>query len=170
MFFSRFNKIQYDGAEITDLSVGIIIPAKIRDNKDLFFWYQIADGDTPDSLASDFYRNSHYNFVILLMNNIVDPLWDWPLSTRELIEFCESKYGVPTITNGKYDSNGYFAVKHWVGPDGLIYQDGTEPIGSGAVSFYEYEEELNQSRRKIKMLHPELIPNFKRELDFLFSV
>lgn len=175
MFFSRFENIDYQGRSIKDLSTALALKPEIKDNKDLFFWYELEEWETPDSAAFDHYGNSKYNFVLLMMNNIIDPFFDWPLSYKELIRLCEERYGVPTITGGKYDTNGYYAVRFWE-KDGIRYPaapgsglDGEAPPQSLAVSHLEYEERLNNEKRRIKILYPELIPQLDRELDIIFN-
>jgi hypothetical protein len=168
MFFSRFKNIDYDGDSIKDLSTAIIIKPAIKANKDLYFWYELEEWETPDSTAFDHYGNSKLNFVVLLLNDIVDPFFDWPLNSNELLALCVERYGLPTITSGRYNTDGYFTVKHWVN-DGIIYQDGHEPVNSLAVSHFEYEESLNDAKRRIKVLHPELVPQMNKELDIIFN-
>lgn len=174
MFFSRFENIEYDDRAIKDLSIALVIKPEIKDNKDLFFFYEVEDWETPESVAFDYYGNTKYNYVILLMNDIVDPFWDWHLSQDELRRYCEDKYGTPTITAGKYNTDGYFAVRHWE-YEGIIYfaepesGDGQAPVTALAVSHFEYEERKNDAKRKIKILYPEFISNINRELDFILN-
>jgi len=173
MLFSKFPDITYNNQKIKDLSIALIVRPEIKNNKDLFFWYNLEEWESPESVAFDFYGNSAYNFIILLMNDIVDPFFDWPLSRSELVDFAISKYGLPTITDGKYDSNGYFSVKFWR-KDGIHYPnspnsglDGSAPPMSEAVSHFQFEEEKNNARRRIKILHPGLLGNLREELDAL---
>ena len=175
MLFSRFPDIAYNNETMKDLSIALIIRPEIKNHKDLFFWYELEEWETPESVAFDFYGNTAYNFIVLLMNDIVDPFFDWQLSRAELVDYCVSKYGLPTITNGKYDSNGYFAVRYWINEDvqyphapdsGL---DGSAPPMSAAVSHFQYEEKQNDAKRRIKILHNEVLSNLKEELDNLIN-
>ena len=168
MLFAEFPQITYDERVMRDLSTALIIRPEIRNNKDLFFWYQLENGETPESVAFDFYGSTQLHFVIMLMNDIVDPFFDWPLETHELIALCEERYGVPTTTNGQYNTDGYYAVRHWVYDD-IEYQTGFQPVGSAAVSYYEYEEALNDAKRRIKILYPEYVGKIKKEMDYLLN-
>ena len=191
MFFSRFDNIDYDNRSIKDLSTALIIKPAIKDNKDLFFFYTMEEWERPETIAFDHYGNTKYNFIILLMNDIVDPFFDWPLDRYEFQRYVEMLYGTPTITAGQYDkvtdldangapvapfrNAGYWAVRYWA-KDGIKYQSapgsgffGEAPVGSVAVSQIEYEETLNEEKRTIKILHPELIPQMDRELDLIFN-
>ena len=191
MFFSRFPNIDYDDRSMKDLSVAIVINDGIKDNKDLFFFYTMEEWEKPETVAFDHYGNTKYNFIILLLNDIVDPFFDWPLERHELIRKLELEYGVPSQTSGVYDkvtdededgnpiapfrNAGYFAVRYWE-KDGIQYQNAPgsglyseAPVGSVAVSQLEYAEALNDAKRTIKILHPELIPQMDKELDYIFN-
>ena len=191
MFFSRFENISYDGRSMKDLSTAIVINDGIKDNKDLFFLYTMEEWERPETIAFDHYGNTKYNFIILLMNDIVDPFFDWPLERHELLAKAELEYGVPSETNGQYDkvtdedaegntiapfrTAGYWAVRYWE-KDNIQYQFAPgsgryseAPIGAVAVSNIEYEEKLNDAKRTIKILHPELIPQMDKELDYIFN-
>jgi len=168
MLFSKFPTINYDNKDIRDLSVALVVRPEIKENKDLFFYYQIEDYETPESVAFDFYGSTHYNYVILLMNDMVDPFFDWPLSSKEIVELCEMRYGVPGVVNGKFDDTGYYAVRHWE-KDGIKYQESTKPIGAVAISYIEYEENLNDDKRRIKILYPELITKLDTEIENLIN-
>lgn len=191
MFFSRFENINYDGRVQKDLSTALIIKPKIKESKDLFFWYTMEEWEKPETIAFDHYGNTKYNFIILLMNDIVDPFFDWPLERHELLAKCEGLYGIPSQTSGIYDkvtdldvdgnpvapfrNAGYFAVRYYL-KDGIEYYDppgsglySEAPLGSLAVSHLEYEEQLNDAKRKIKILHRELIPQMDKELDIIFN-
>lgn len=205
MFFSRFENIDYDDRSMKDLSIAIIIKPEIKNNKDLFFLYEMEEWERPETVAFDHYGNTKYNFIILLMNDIVDPFFDWPLERHELMAKVELEYGTPSITNGKYDTvtdldsagnpvspfrnAGYNAIRYWfkeevqyqyapgTGHDqfllGLKSTDGPlfgeAPVGSIAVTNLEYEEALDAAKRTIKILHPELIPQMDKELDYIFN-
>lgn len=283
MLFSKFPKIYYNNKEILDLSIAIVIPERIKNNKDLFFWYEIPEGEKPDGVAFDFYGNSNYEFIIYLMNDMVDPHWDWPMDQNMLYDYCVKKYGTAEEpTDAELYPAGMYTVKHWVdsvgtihesavaddggtiyvvvqkdqidgsnlvfstdgaltftsempiirsgrtykftysNPDGATYtwssgedlrftsdgsieytsgitRTGASTAGNyftfvvpvtvpdvlyfyngtviytedsqfvaGAVSFYEYEEQKNDAKRKIKMLHPELLRNMDKEIERLF--
>lgn len=205
MFFSKFKNINYDEFFMKDLSVAFVIKPEIKNNKDLFFYYEIAEYERPETVAFDFYGLTTYNFVIMLMNDIVDPFWDWPLDKYELQAYVEELYGEPTQTSGRYDkvtdvnelgepiapfrNAGFFAVRFYE-KDGIQYQYapgtghdqflagdkstdgalfGEAPLGARAVSHIEYEERINDDKRKIKILYPELIPKLQKELDIILN-
>lgn len=161
-----------------NLSDALVIREEIKNDKRLFFWYEIEEEETPESVAFDFYGRADYNFVVLLMNDMVDPFFDWPLSSKELRRLCEEKYGAPTVTNNDYDYQepGYLGVAYWE-YDGIKYQDpdgnaeleALIPPTAVAISHFEHEERLNDSKRRIKILYPEFLPDLQKEVEYLIN-
>jgi hypothetical protein len=74
----------------------ILVRAKfsnyLKDREGLFEQYQIEDGERPDTLAHKIYGRSDLHWVILLFNEIIDPYYQWPMSTDELNRFVAYKY------------------------------------------------------------------------------
>lgn len=62
------------------------------ENSNFVLRYVIKDGDTPRSLANLLYENEYYDWVICVLNNIVNPYYDWPLSEDSFYEMIEQKY------------------------------------------------------------------------------
>ena len=92
-------------------------------NAATYYKYKIKDGDTPEILASKIYGSPEKHWVILSLNNIVDPLYEWPLTNRILGKFIESKYidnasagqtGLEWATSNTY---GYYKVVTKTNPD-----------------------------------------------------
>lgn len=77
---------------LTNLTTRFSFEQKFKDNSSVYYKYDIRDGDTPEILSSKLYGSSEKHWVILLMNDIVDPLYDWPLNQSNIIKFIDSKY------------------------------------------------------------------------------
>ena len=54
---------------------------------------EIEQGDTPASLAKEFYGSEYFDWVILIANDIIDFYEDWPKSELDLQEYTKEKYG-----------------------------------------------------------------------------
>jgi len=62
------------------------------DNTNLFYPYDIQDTDTPEIIAHKIYGGVEKHWIVLAINQIVDPQWDWPLKHDTLIEYVNQKY------------------------------------------------------------------------------
>ena len=51
--------------------------------------YHIDDGERIEEVANAIYGSPEYHWVIVITNDIVDPIHEWPLSTTDLIKYCQ---------------------------------------------------------------------------------
>ena len=62
------------------------------DKKTAYTEYVIRDGDTPDILANKIYGDSEAHWIILYANEILDPQFDWPMTTNVFNKYIADKY------------------------------------------------------------------------------
>ena len=165
-YFDQFPSISYELDDKTYVVKDIFRQAtfisEYKPVSDLYETYVIVDGETPHMLAERFYGSGDYFWVILIFNNIQSIYVDWPLSTYALEQFCQQKYGNYWQGVKHYEKDGIIVGEYkefhanWVPPtnpepsNGLIYP----------VSFYEYESLINDKKREINILRPELLSEF----------
>ena len=176
-YFEKFPKILYDIDNtknyklVTDILRRVKVRESIRDNVELFDKYDVDSGDSPETIAYKIYGSVRYYYVILLLNNIKDRYYDWPLSYQAFESYVKDKYANPsgihhyeiTQSSGTTTSNG---------PDDydyLIEVNSTQP-GAVAVTNYEYEQRLQDKKRQIKLLKPGFLKAFETEFEKLVRV
>jgi len=159
-FFKQFNTLLYDAdgngirRQAVNIFNSIIVKYDQIDNVTLYFYHMIEDGERPEDVAYRFYGDSDLNWVILLINSIVNPYYDWPLTQQELSSYTASKYENPTGIHHFVDLNtGYRVdeVSHIEYQD-LIDSSSPLPANIGIVTNMEYEFEQNTEKRQIKIL------------------
>ena len=85
--------IEQDSIDVvTNLVTRFSFEKKFKENTSVFQKYDIRDGDTPESIAYKIYGSSEKHWIVLAMNDIVDPQYDWPLDQITLGNFVNSKY------------------------------------------------------------------------------
>jgi hypothetical protein len=77
---------------LTNILTRAKLVEKLQDNPMLFYKYTIQDGDTPEILAEKYYDDPFKYWIILYSNQIMDPLWDWPLPYEQFLSYINSKY------------------------------------------------------------------------------
>lgn len=77
---------------LTNLMTRAKLIEDLQNNPMLFYKYSIQDGDTPEILADKYYEDSYRYWIILYSNQIMDPLWQWPLTYNEFIAYLNEKY------------------------------------------------------------------------------
>jgi hypothetical protein len=70
-----------------------IIPSLLR-NPLLFYSYDLKESDRPDIIANKYYGDSNKYWMILYANEIMDPQWDWPLTSKQFNAYLTDKYSV----------------------------------------------------------------------------
>lgn len=58
-----------------------------------FTYYEVRDGERPDTIAEKFYNNAELDWVVLLTNNITNIYDEWPLDNDSLYKYMIDKYG-----------------------------------------------------------------------------
>jgi hypothetical protein len=99
-YFVNFPKIDYDldSTElqyVTNITSRFGLDENLKENSALYYTYNVDDGDTPEILASKIYDSPEKHWVILMMNDIVDPQFDWVLSYDQFNQYLEEKYSQP---------------------------------------------------------------------------
>ena len=153
--------------------------AKLRTDIDqsvtAFDYYQIQDNERPDIISERIYDTPELDWVILVTNNITSIRNQWPLSNNELYNYCLEKYG----SNENIMATKHFEtqeVKDQYGrillEEKLIVDENftftytkdsntSETIKPAqSVSYFTYEQRLNEEKRKIRVLKPTLLSAF----------
>jgi hypothetical protein len=68
-----------------------IIPSLLR-NPLLFYSYDLKESDRPDIIAHKYYDDSNKYWMVLYANKIMDPLYDWPLTSQQFDAYLKNKY------------------------------------------------------------------------------
>ena len=108
-YFNFFPKTTYyKSKDSTSVDILTNITARynfndgLKQNAATYYKYKIKDGDTPEILAFKFYGSPEKHWIILAMNNIIDPIYEWPLAQRTIGKFIEAKYSDASYANTAY--------------------------------------------------------------------
>ena len=109
--------------------------------------YTVTDSDRPDLIAEKIYGDADYDWIILLANNIINPYFDWPMSTPVLEDYIANKYEKPFdikhyTTNEVKNANGdvvlpenqlvgedFYKAPFWTNYDEPL-EDAPEPVNT----------------------------------------
>ena len=205
MYFSLVPDIKYDTKPINyPFSEADFVTAKnffrrYTISEDAFGYatfynkYSVNEGVSIEQIAAEYYGNAFYDWVIILTNNFINPLFAFPLDNYTLGKYIEEKYGL----NDQGDSIAYSKVHHYEtietksgrkvdGIDVLAlkggltvdknfydspftYSDGSQSITvagnivSKAVTAYEHEVAENEKKREIYILKKSFFVPFIEE-------
>lgn len=179
----------------TNILSRVSMRESIKQSSYLYYLYDIQDGDTPEIIAEKYYGNPNRHWIIMYANDMVDFKYDWPLTYREFSKYIEDKYGsyansttqihhyekvitkidsvTQTITSNKYvvDANTYASL-----PGSSIQtinlKDGNTvkiETTKNIVYAYDYENELNELKRTIKIIDRDYVEQIENELTLLLE-
>ena len=145
-YFKKFPNLIYDFningktqyRRVKDITKNVRFRQEILESITLYDEYDIVDGETPEIIAEKIYGNAEYHWIVMLANQRYDYRNDFPLTQIVLDKYVEEKYG-----------DDADAVHHWEDADGIIQDQSV--VGVTSVSNRQYEERLNESKRRIKL-------------------
>ena len=169
-YFNQFPGIDYDlkgdgnRTIVTDIFRRVKARSKIASNVTLFDKYDVAEGETPESVAYKAYGSADYFWVITLVNNIVNRYYDWPLDSYSFQQYINDKYSNPagihhyeiTQSSGKQSGDGPADYSHKL-------EVNSDHSGAQSVSNREYEDRLQDQKRQIRILSPQYLNAFEEE-------
>jgi|TARA_Y100001963_G_scaffold147673_1_gene224345 hypothetical protein len=165
MYFKDFPVILYDSKEVTNLLRRVAIRSKVKTNVMFFDTYDVKEGETPEMIADKLYDDPQLHWVVMIVNNITDRYHEWPMSGNQFLDYVNEKYSNPEGTH-HYEieqSSGDTTVKINIGTDNTDHPTAT------LITNYEYEEEEQNRRRKIRLLDPKFIQDFTAEFSDLMQ-
>lgn len=158
MYFKRYPTITYPfyingklvAKKVTDITINVRIVNDILANITSYDEYDMGEGETPEIVAERAYGSPLYHWVIMITNQRFDYKEDFPLSNYELEQYIFNKYG----------QTGQYETHHFVDGDGNIVNEGNKNVyGETEVTYpisnYQYEADLNESKRRIKLISQE---------------
>jgi hypothetical protein len=77
---------------LTNLMARVDIIPSLLKNPLLFYSYDLQESDRPDILAHKYYDDSDKYWMVLYANEIMDPLYDWPLTSQQFDAYLKNKY------------------------------------------------------------------------------
>ena len=182
-FFQHYPQISYDISGTkpikTKKAINIMIRSRIKqmvlDDIIAYFPYTIPEAERPDITAYKQYGDVKYTWLLFLINDIQDPIFEWPLNTREFGAYVKDKYG--TLSYAQSTVHHYEqTVRERVEatsttdpiPKATIEVDLTtyNTLAAGSrkvVYYYDWEVERNEDKRNIKLIDSRYVADMLAE-------
>lgn len=177
MILNKFGKVVYDGFTIPNLFVNLGLTYELIKPQFIQRQYTIVGSPRPEQLAYKLYGDSSYEWVLLLINGVIDPWHGWIRPDDVVRAYAEKKYA---------NFGGVNDIHHYYDPITLeeyynIVPE-VEPVNPNELNWYneldtdqqyvqftgylipvtnvEYEIDQNEKLRKINIIHPTDIRSF----------
>ena len=175
MYFSKFPLTVYDikGNENYKLLPDIMRRVKLRSGiaagRFVFDSYDVKNGERPEDIAFKYYGNAEYHWVILLVNNVTDRFYGWPLTQPQLDAFLTDKYG-----KGSEDAIHHYELAQTSGAttsrdDSHMLEVNSDTDGATSISNRQYEERIQDKNRQIRLLDKKYLSQFVTEFERLIQ-
>ena len=168
-YFNYYPTTMYDPAGdgsaklCTDIMSRVRVRANMKKEIVMLDTYAVKENETPEIVADKHHGSPYYHWVVMLLNDISDVNHDWVKSTRQLQRYLQDKYTEAQLSETHHyemsQTSGDTTVK-------IEVENSTYPSAS-AVTNYEYEVALNESKRQIDLLRNDYLTFFVDEFQSL---
>ena len=151
--------------------------------------YKIIGDERPDNVSEKVYGTNNFDWVVLMANNIIDVYNEWPLTQQQLNRYLNDKYTPQELVSVHHHETVEFRDRdnQVILPAGLIVDENwsmeyfsggqirstdtpsstsnmsEKPVKS--VTYLEFETRLNEDKRDINVLKPDLLGLFLKDFD-----
>ena len=183
-YFSSIPNVDYDinGTEpnqfrsVTNIMQRIRFKPSVLENITDYYPYYVREGERPDIVSFNTYGTVAYSYLILLVNDIVAPLFDWPLPSRQFENYIIEQYG--SVSAAQSTNKYYYQIvraevartgvservpEYKIIVDQTTYNSLDASVRS-AQNVYDYEVELNDNKRNINIINPDFIQDIDYEV------
>jgi len=188
-----------------------IIPT-LMNNAQLFYSYDIQDGDTPDIISSKYYSSPDRYWMVIYSSNVLDAQGEWPMGPNLFNEYIIDKYSgitsnvlsisantvtpqqilaytqatiqqyIKNVTTTDSITNNSNTISYIIDQSAFANTiQGTQMVqfNTGAYStittttypqyIYDYEMQLNESKRTINLLNSGYAGTLENQLSTLLG-
>ena len=126
-----------------------------------------------------YYGGPQFTWIIFMINNMVDPYYDWPLTTYEFESYVKDKYG--SIDTAQSTIHEYYQIIRSATTNDTMVDDDSainsevryivdsttyDSLASGSRGIlykYDWEFDINESKRTIKLIDDEFATQIMSE-------
>lgn len=167
-YFANIPLIDYRGVKLRDLMTNARIAREVLDTGVIFYPYTLQDGDTPTSIAYDYYGSIEFDWLVLFSNEMIDPVFDWYMGQDDFDKYIEANYGsVPAAMSLIHHYESSETGLEYT-PTSYAYND-TKLDENGLplyeVDCYTWENRQNEAKRSIKLVNKKYASSIALELE-----
>ena len=154
---------------VTNIMKRVKFKPSVLEDISNYYPYFVKEGERPDIISHAQYGTIGYAYLIMLINDIQDPNFDWPLSSQIFEKFIINKYGSVTLAIAGV-KNYYQIIRAEVARTGTSERvpevkfavdettyDALDTADRSTLTDYDYEVELNDAKREIRLINPAFV-------------
>lgn len=133
-YFSRFPLVDYNGVPAKNILARVDFTDRTKKDIRYNFDYVIQEGTSrPDILSFNYYNSSQYDWMIYLVNDVVDPYHDYYIPENDFKKYITGKYGSAEIARSKI----LHYRNDWAPDESLITQTVYENLQSNIKKYWK---------------------------------
>ena len=169
MYFNKFPLMVYDikGDENYKLLPDILKRVKLRSglsaSRFVFDKYDVKEGERPEDIAFKYYGDPQYHWVVMMVNNLTDRYYQWPMTQPDFEDFLTDKYGA-----GSEDAVHHYELAQTSGvttssDESHMLEVNSDTAGASSISNRQFEERIQNDLRQIRLLDEKYLDAFTEE-------
>ena len=169
MYFSKFPLMVYDmkGDKKFKLLPDILRRVKLRaglaSSRFVFDKYNVKDNENPEDVAFKYYGDAEYHWVVLMVNNITDRYYQWPMTQADFANFLTDKYGAGNEDAVHHHELAQTSGKTTSSDDSHMLEVNSDTDGATAITNRQFEERVQNDIRQIRLLDQRYLDTFVEE-------
>ena len=169
MYFSKFPLMVYDmkGDKNFKLLPDILRRVKLRaglaSSRFVFDKYNVKDNENPEDVAFKYYGDAEYHWVVLMVNNITDRYYQWPMTQPDFEEFLADKYGAGNEDATHHHELAQTSGKTTSSDDSHMLEVNSDTDGATTITNRQFEERVQNDIRQIRLLDNKYLDAFVEE-------
>ena len=169
MYFSKFPLMVYDVKNnknyklLPDILKRVKLRSGLSSSRFVFDKYNLKEGERPEDIAFKYYGDAEYHWVVLMVNNVTDRYYQWPMRQADFEEFLTDKYGA-----GNEDATHHHELAQTSGKttsidDSHMLEVNSDTDGATTITNRQFEERQQNKLRQIRLLEDKYLDAFTEE-------
>lgn len=131
-YFTKLGTVSYNGDIVNNIITSIRFKQFVDENNVIYYPYVVEEGERPDQIAAHYYDDDRYAWIVYLSNQIIDPYFQWHLTTEQFREFIVSKYGSVEAAQTKIA----FYRNNWYADDSMLSPAAYSALSSSLKKYW----------------------------------
>ena len=148
---------------LPDILRRVKLRSSLSSSRFVFDKYNVKEGEKPEDVAFKYYGDAQYHWVIMVVNNITDRYYEWPMTQPDFEDFLTDKYGA-----GSEDAVHHHELAQTSGAttssdESHMLEVNSDTDNATSISNRQFEERIQNDLRQIRLLDERYLDSFTEE-------
>lgn len=181
-YFRYYPNVKHSGKFLVDITKRSKFIQNLLSDQRTFLPFTVNEGERAEDIAYLYYEDVNLVWLIYLANTIIDPYKQWPMTQKNFLKYLIEKY---RTQSGASTDQGVLnwtqaTIRHYylieneetiISKEAYDKSVGVNALTSDfqtsewqAVSYFDYEDEMNENNRHIQLIDRAYSRNIENEL------